>query len=160
MRRLFALVFGVVAAAAPAAAQLRDVDTPRMRLVYIDPTETYLVPHAARTLLNSLDFQRRLFTFDPADKVTVLLVDFQDSGNAGASVVPYNSVMVHVAPLNFAFETIAGNDRLNVIMNHELVHIATMDQAAAADRVFRRLFAGKVAPVAEQPESILYFFLP
>jgi hypothetical protein len=161
MRHVYRVLIACVlaAAASPAAAQLRDIDTPEMRLVYIDPTETFLVPHAARTFLNSLTFQRRLFTFDPRDKITVLLVDFQDSGNAGASVVPHNSVMVHIAPLNFTFETIAGNDRLNVIMNHELVHIATMDQAAAADRGFRRLFGGKVAPVAEQPESILYFFL-
>ena len=34
-----------------------------------------------------------------------------------------------------------------------------MDQAARPDRRFRRLFGGKVAPVHEQPESILYFFL-
>jgi hypothetical protein len=48
---------------------------------------------------------------------------------------------------------------MNVIMNHELVHIATMDRAAPRDAAFRRLFGGKVMPLAEQPESILYFFL-
>jgi hypothetical protein len=163
MRRLccaLVLAFAAVAAgASPARAQLRDVETPELRLVYIDPTETFLVPHAVRTFLNSLAFQRRLFTFDPRDPVTVVLLDFQDSGNAAASVVPYNSVMVQIAPLSFAFETIAGNDRLNIIMNHELVHVATMDQASTPDRAFRRAFHGKVAPVAEQPESILYFFL-
>ena len=46
-----------------------------------------------------------------------------------------------------------------MIVNHELVHVVTLDQAAGADRIFRRLFSGKVMPVAEQPESILYFFL-
>ena len=143
----------------PARAQLRRIETPELRLVYLDPTETFLVPHAARTFLNSLAFQRRLFTFDPRDPITVLLLDFQDSGNAGASVVPYNSVMVQVAPLSFAFETIAGNDRMNIVMNHELVHVATMDQAASLDRAFRIAFRGKVAPVPEQPESMLYFFL-
>jgi hypothetical protein len=39
------------------------------------------------------------------------------------------------------------------------VHVATMDRAARPDRWFRRLFGGKVAPVPQQPESILYFFL-
>ena len=48
---------------------------------------------------------------------------------------------------------------MNTIMNHELVHVATMDQAAGSDRMFRRLFGGKVLPVTEQPESILYFYL-
>ncbi len=46
-----------------------------------------------------------------------------------------------------------------MIMNHELVHVVTMDQAAGRDPFFRRLFGGKVMPVAEQPESILYFYL-
>ena len=34
-----------------------------------------------------------------------------------------------------------------------------MDQAAGSDRMFRRLFGGKVLPITEQPESILYFYL-
>jgi hypothetical protein len=156
---LCATALGILVASAPVRAQLQSVETPELRLVYLAPAESFLVPHVARTFLNSLAFQRRLFAFDPADRITVLLLDFQDSGNAGASVVPYNSVMTQIAPLSFAFETIAGNDRMNIIMNHELVHIATMDQAAARDRMFRRLFHGKVMPVAEQPESILYFFL-
>ena len=44
-------------------------------------------------------------------------------------------------------------------MNHELVHVATMDQATRRDRMFRRLFGGKVNPIAEQPETILYMYL-
>src|SRR5882672_1149819 len=154
-----AAALGVLAATTPARAQLRAIETADVRLIYFDPTESFLVPHAARTFLNSLEFQKRLFDFHPAGPITLFLADFSDSGNAGATVVPYNSVITQIAPFSFAFETIAGNDRMNIIMNHELVHVATMDQTAARDRFFRRLFGGKVLPVAEQPESILYFFL-
>jgi len=143
----------------PAAAQLTEEQTPGLRMVYLDGTESYLVPHATRTALNSLAFQKRLFGFDPSEDVNVLLVDLSDSGNAGASSVPHDLVRVQIAPLGFTFETLAANERMNTIMNHELVHVATMDQAAASDKVFRRLFGGKVLPVAEQPESILYFYL-
>ncbi len=89
----------------------------------------------------------------------MLLLDLSDSGNAGASSVPGNLVSVQIAPLGFSFETLAANERMNTIMNHELVHVATMDQAARSDRMFRRLFGGKVMPITEQPESILYFYL-
>jgi DNA-binding beta-propeller fold protein YncE len=156
---LTAVVSSVLATPAAVQAQLAKVETEAMRLVYVDGSESYLVPHAARTFLNSLEFQRRLFDFDPSEKITLLLVDFSDSGNAGASVVPRNVVTVQIAPLSFEFETIAANERMNTIMNHELVHIATMDQAAKKDRVFRRLFGGKVNPVAVHPESMFYFFL-
>ena len=160
LRFLRVLVFAAAASIpASANAQLSFVETAGMQLVYLDPTETFLVPHAARTFLNALAFQRRLLGFDPADPVAVLLTDISDSGNAGASVVPRNAVTVEIAPLNFAFETIAGNDRMNILMNHELVHVATMDQAAGPDRFFRKLFGGKVAPVPDHPESILYFLM-
>lgn len=155
-----ATALGILAASAPLRAQLRAIETPELRLVYFDPSETFVVPHAARTFLNALAFQRRLFTFDlNGRRITVLLADFQDAGNASVSVVPYDTLITQIAPLSFAFEAIAGNDRMNIIMNHELVHVATMDQAAAGDRFFRRLFGGKVLPVAEQPESMLYFLL-
>lgn len=149
----------IICCAKVASAQLATFETAGLRLVYIDPTETFLVPHATRTFLNSLAFQKRLFDFEPWDDITLLLMDFSDTGNAGASVVPRNTLTVQIAPLNFAFETIAGNERMNIIMNHELVHVATMDQAAGSDRFFRKLFGGKVMPVSEQPESILYFLL-
>ncbi len=140
-------------------AQLAVLETAGLRLVYLDPSETFLVPHAARTFLNSLEFQRKILDFEPRDPVTVLLTDFADAGNAGATVVPRNAVTVDIAPLNSAFETIAGNERMNIIMNHELVHLSTMDPPSSGDRAFRKLFGGKVMPVEEQPETILYFLL-
>ena len=145
--------------ARPAHAQLASLETAGLRLVYFTATESYLVPHAARTFLNSLAFQRRIFGLDPEKPVTVLMVDFSDAGNASATVVPRNNLLVDISPLSYEFETLATNERLNTIMNHELVHIATMDPAAKSDRMFRRLFGGKVTPVMEDPESILYFFL-
>ena len=145
--------------AVPAAAQLIEERTPGLRLIYVDLTESYLVPHATRTALNSLAFQKKLFGFDPQTDVTVLLLDLSDAGNAGATSVPDNMVRVQIAPLSPAFETLAANERLNTIMNHELVHVATLDQAARSDRMFRTLFRGKVAPIADQPESVLYFYL-
>ncbi len=149
----------LAAGAGPAAAQLTSLETEDLRLVSFGGAESYLVPYATRTFINSMRFQRRLFHFEPSEKTTVLLADFSDYGGAGATSVPRDSVSVQIAPLSYAFETITANERMNTIMNHELVHVATMDQAAGSDHFFRGLFAGKVMPVAEQPESILYFYL-
>src|SRR5688572_9077979 len=158
---LFRALFVSLLVAAPgvASAQLTEERTTGLRLIYVDVTESYLVPHATRTTLNSLAFQKKLFGLDPNTEVTVLLLDLSDAGNAGATSVPHNMVRVQIAPLGFAFETMAANERLNTIMNHELVHVATLDQAAGSDRMFRKLFGGKVVPIAEQPESVLYFYL-
>ncbi len=74
-----ALTIVLALIAVPAAAQLAVLEAQDVRLVYVDPTQSYLVPHAARTFLNSLAFQRKLFGLDPSEEITVLLVDFQDS---------------------------------------------------------------------------------
>ena len=148
-----------LAASPLARAQLKELDTKDLRLVYFDPGLTYVTPHAGRCFENALGFHRKLFSYTPSGPVTVLLDDFADSGNAAATAVPRNFVKVDMAPLSFAFETVVANERVNWLMNHELVHVTAVDQAAGSERFFRGLFAGKVAAVPEQPESILYFYL-
>jgi hypothetical protein len=73
---------------ATAAAQLSSVETPELRLLYVDPFETYLVPHVGSCFINSLNFEHGLLGYTPTQKFTVLLTDFSDSGNAGATAVP------------------------------------------------------------------------
>jgi hypothetical protein len=159
-RRSLLLALAVLLAFSRAVhAQLSTVDTPDVRIVYFDGTEAYLVPHAARAFLNALAFERQLFGFDSKERITLLLVDLSDAGNAAAGTVPRNVVSMQIAPLSFAFETMAANERVSTLLNHELVHIVTMDQAAGPDRAFRRLFGGKVSPIADHPESLLYWYL-
>src|SRR5262245_6324502 len=145
--------------ASSAHAQFASLETDDLRLVYITPTMSFVTPHAARCFENSMGFQRRLFGYAPSEKVSVLLLDLQDSGNASAGAVPRNNLNVQLAPLHFTFETMLANERMNTLMNHELVHIVTNDKPGGSDRFFRGLFQGKDAPIAEQPESILYFYL-
>ena len=141
------------------AQQLSSVETDKIRLLYFDPTETYLVPRVIQTFHNSADRQKSIFGYDPDGKVTVLLTDFSDYGNAGANSVPSNSLIVDIAPISTTFETAAPAERLYTIMNHELVHITNTDQTAPADERARRFFRGKVVATPEHPESILYQYL-
>ena len=149
----------LVVAIGPARAQLASLETPGLQLVYVDPSGKYLVPHVERAFLNSLEFQRRVLGFAPTDDITVLLLDLADGGNAGATAVPHDLVLVQMAPLSHAFETVTANERMTMIMNHELVHVTTMDRPAGRDRLFRKLFVGKVRPTADHPETILYSWL-
>ena len=147
------------APARSAWAQLHTVDAADLRLVFVSPSETFLVPHATQTFLNSAKFLKGLFDYEPPKKITVLLTDFSDSGNASAGSVPFGTLRVQVAPLSFTFETIVAGERMRTIMSHEMVHVIAMDQAAGRDRTFRALFGGKVMPIDEQPETVLYFYL-
>lgn len=137
----------------------RVVETDQLRLLYFDPTETHLVPRVIQTYHDSLEQQQNILGYEPAEKTTVLLVDFADTGNAGAGTVPNNALMVNIAPLSLAFETSSPAERMYTIMNHEMVHIATMDKPAPGDNKYRKFFGGKVIATAEHPETILYQYL-
>ena len=45
-----------------AAAQLSSVETKELRLLFLDPFQTYLVPHVGACFINSLTLARRTHT--------------------------------------------------------------------------------------------------
>ena len=154
-----ALLALAVGAAVADDLHLSVLETEDLRLIYFDPGQTYLVPHVVRSFENSLDWQRRVFGWVPYEKTTVLLKDFTDSGNAAARSAPNNAVTVDIAPLSRTFETFTSSERIYMLMNHELVHVVTMDQFAKQDAFWRRVFAGKLNPESAHPETLLYSYL-
>ncbi len=138
---------------------LQSVETDKLRLLYFDPTETYLVPRVIQSFHGAMDVHKKVLGYEAEEKTTMLLVDFADYGNASATAVPGNIVMVQVAPIIPSFETFAPAERMYTLMNHEMVHVVTTDQAAPPDNRNRKLFGGKVLPVSDHPESIFYHYL-
>lgn len=142
-----------------ASVELDEMTTEELRLLYFDATQGYLAPHVARCFLNSLERHRELWGWEPSQPVTVILVDLSDRGNASAGAVPRNMLMLEIAPLSFVYEIVSANERMNWLMNHELVHIASVDAAAGRDLIWRKLFAGKVQPSEDNPATILFAYL-
>ena len=157
--RVLAVSLAVLSGSHAGAQHLSTVETDKLRLLYFDPTETYLVPRVIQTFHNSADRQKSIFGYDPDEKITVLLTDFSDFGNAGANSAPRNTLAVDIAPVSLTFETAAPAERMYTIMNHELVHITNTDQMAPADQRARKFFGGKVVAKPENPETILYQYL-
>lgn len=162
MRRISFTFLSVIVIAGAAHAQSFEMDeqaSEDLRLLYFDPPQTYLTPHVTRSFYNSLEFQKQTFDWQPWDKTTVLLKDFSDYGNAAARSSPNNALLIDVAPLSRTFETFTASERVYSLMNHELVHVATMDVWNERDDFWRDLFHGKPMPEREHPESILYNYL-
>jgi len=139
--------------------ELDRLETDDMRLIYSDPLQTYLVPHVVRSFHNSMEFQKYIFDWTPWEKSSVLLTDFSDYGNARAGSVPFNFVQIDIAPLSRTFETFPASERIYMLMNHELVHLATGDVWSQQEAWWRRVFFGKPSPAQEHPESLLYAYL-
>ena len=91
----FAKSFNLSAASFCAYGQgLQSVETDKVRLLYFDPTETYLVPHILESYHGAIETHERLLGYDSEDKTTVLLLDFADYGNASATAVGSEVLMV------------------------------------------------------------------
>jgi hypothetical protein len=153
---LFVLLALPALCPAPAAAQYHEIETDDMRLIWYGPALGFIAPYTVQCFENSMRFHRKLWGYTPSERVSVIMDDFTDYGNAGVWANPRNSMSLHIAPSNFVYETGPSNERINFSMNHEVVHVVALDQAAGSDLLFRGLFRGKVRETAEHPETILY----
>jgi hypothetical protein len=151
--------FLLTASTASAQLEFRLFKTDDMLIVYMDEDNEYILPHLTNCFTNSFDFHKQLFDYTPSEEVTVLLQDFDDYGYAGASAMPTNYLTIGIEPFEYVYETSPTNERINWVMSHELLHIVASDKAAPADLRWRKVFAGKVAPIPEQPLSMIYSYL-
>ena len=149
----------LVAPDASAQLEFRLFETDDMLVVYMDEDNEYVLPHLTNCFTNSFEFHKKLFNYTPSEQVTVLLQDFDDYGYAGASAMPTNYLTIGIEPFEYVYETSPTNERINWVMSHELLHIVASDKPAPTDERWRKLFLGKVAPIPEQPLSMIYSYL-
>ncbi len=142
-----------------AFGQFSEIETPSQRLISYGSATSYMVKYVGSCVENSLRYHERMFNYTPSEKVNVIMHDMNDYGNAGASTIPRDFVMLAIAPSNFVYETSPANERINTTMNHEFVHIATLDQAAGMDNFYRSVFFGKVAEESANPVTMIYSYL-
>ena len=160
-RTVYSLLAVSLLGLAPAAdaQRLASLETDDMKLLYFDPIATYLTPHVARCYHSSLAGLESILGFETDEQSTIFLKDFSDYGNAAALAVPRNTLLFDIAPMNFAFEKFPTSERICTLMNHEMVHVISIDQATKSDMRARSFFGGKVKAVAEHPETIFYSYL-
>ena len=152
-------VIGVLLCAITLQAQLNMIKTEEMSLVTYDYGHRYILPHATRCFHRSLQFHKKLFDYEPSEPISLLIQDFGDYGNAGATAVPRNAISMGLSPFSYAFETSPAGERVFSMINHELVHVVALDNATRADKFYQKLFLGKVDPNPDHPESMFYSYL-
>ena len=153
------VVLGVTIALAAEAQRLESRRTKDLDLIYYDKAHEYLSYHLARSFENSLAFHEKLFDYTPSESIVILMQDFGDYGHGGTSTVPWNYISIGIEPFDYVYDVMPTNERMNWLMHHELVHVVATDKGADSDLFYRRLFHGKVAPIKEEPLSMLYSYL-
>ncbi|KPJ60901.1 MAG: hypothetical protein AMJ46_04205 [Latescibacteria bacterium DG_63] len=141
--------------------ELRNLvfQTEGFRIFYNFKEHDYILDHLARCGENSLRYHKTFFRYEPSEEVTVYFNDLDDYGYAGTTTIPNNWLTLGIEPFEYVYDTCPTNERMNWVMNHELVHVVASDQATRGDKLFRRVFSGKVTPTDEDPVSIFYSYL-
>ena len=152
---LLLILFGMTSC----AGQFLIYETKRMRLIYQDQSQYYIIPHMARAFETAWKFHREHFQYEPSENPTVFLHDINDYGTGGANSIPWNYVVIGLEPYDYVYETGPTNERMTWVMNHELFHVLAMDKAAGSDLFYRKIFFGKVGAIADQPVTMLYSYL-
>lgn len=164
---VFCIIFLFILTATPGARaadeeialRYRTYETNNLRIFYGFKEQEYILKHMGRCFENSWRYHRRFFDYTPSEKVTIYFNDNDDFGYAGTTTIPNNWLTLGIEPFEYVYDTCPTNERMNWVMNHELLHVVASDQAVASDKFFRTIFFGKVSPTAENPESIFYSYL-
>lgn len=162
MRKLFLfcsvpLLCLVVFAETPIHIKWYETESKNFRIVYREG-HAHLVHHILRSAENALARLSELFAYTPQDKIVINTYDVNDYGAGSATTVPRNYIWLDLAPMEPGYENIPYNERIQWLLNHELVHIVVNDLATNVEAFNRSIFA-KVAPEQVQPLSILYSVL-
>lgn len=138
--------------------KLQKFETPNVKLVFLDPNASYLVPHTVRSFENALAFHKKFWEYVPSEKTNILFNDFTDVGNGGTNVLPWNFLNIGIAPFDYTYSVVPSNERLQWLMSHELTHQVMCDKASKEDKVFRTILGGKAVGDNRDPISMVYSY--
>ncbi len=137
---------------------LKKYETKNVKLVFLDRSTSYLVPHTVRSFENALQFHKDFWVYKPTGKTNILFNDFSDAGNGGTMVIPWNFLNIGVSPFDYTYSVVPSNERLQWLMSHELAHQVMCDKTSRVDRIFQKLFGGKVVADNRDPLSLAYSY--
>jgi len=138
--------------------RIQKFQTENVKLVFLDKSTSYLVPHTVRAFENALIFHKTFWDYDPTCPTNILFNDFGDVGNGGTMVIPWNFLNIGVSPFDYTFSVVPSNERMQWLMSHELAHQVMCDKASQGDRVLQKIFGGKVTPDNRDPLSLVYSY--
>ena len=158
MKKILTILF-VLLCLTESFSQLKKIESKDFDVISTGPQLDYVLKHAIMCSHSALNFHKKLFDYDPKEKIFVMFQDFGDFGNGGATSIPNNFATACISPMNYSFESSTAGERVFSIMNHEMVHITALDNASSSDLFYQKLFAGKVLNTNDHPISMFYSYL-
>ena len=136
-------------------------ETDEARLVFFDKNLSRYIPHMIRMFQNGKARHEQIWTTDSVyvpEAPLLLLTDWEDDGNGGATPLPTSLIQIGMAPLSMSYYINPSSERYRQLFNHEYTHIVMGDKYNRKDLAWRRLFGTKVGTESAHPISALWSY--
>ena len=136
--------------------------TDEARLVFFDKNLSRYIPHMVRMFQNGKALHEQIWTTDSVyvpEAPLLLLTDWEDDGNGGATPLPRSLIQIGMAPLNMSYYVNPSGERYRQLFCHEYTHIVMTDKYNRKDLGWRKFFGTKVSVDNTQPITALWSFL-
>ncbi len=138
-------------------ADWKQVESNNFILIY-DQRHESLSDHILLSAEKAFHRLSYLFKYSPSDKIYIHIYDYSDYGSAAAATLPANYIKLELSPLEPGYENTPYTERLEWLINHELVHIFVNDFVSGITESARSVFQ-KTVPEKTNPLTIFYSLL-
>lgn len=132
-------------------------ESENFKIIYRD-SHSHLVNHLLSSAENSLIQLKKIFDYEPSEKIIINTYDVSDYGFGATTTLPENYIRIEIEPLEPGYEVVPYSERFQWLLSHELVHIVVNDMASNFESSMRSVF-GKVSPEKYQPLTVFYSLL-
>ena len=136
--------------------------TDDVQMVFFDKNLSRYIPHMIRMYQNGKALHEQIWTSDAIyvpEAPLLLLTDWEDDGNGGATPLPRSLIQIGMAPLNMSYYVNPSGERYRQLFCHEYTHIVMTDKYNRTDLGWRKFFGTKVTVDNTQPISALWSYL-
>ncbi|MBO4891523.1 MAG: hypothetical protein J5502_02855 [Prevotella sp.] len=137
-------------------------NTDDAQLVFFDKNLSRYIPHMIRMYQNGKALHEQIWTTDSLyvpEPPLLLLTDWEDDGNGGATPLPRSLIQIGMAPLSMSYYINPSIERYRQLFNHEYTHIVMSDKYNRRDQNWRKFFGTKVGTDKAHPLSALWSYL-
>ena len=136
--------------------------TDEARLVFFDKNLSRYIPHMVRMFQNGKALHEQIWTTDSLyvpEAPLLLLTDWEDDGNGGATPLPRSLIQIGMAPISMSYYINPSAERYRQLFCHEYTHIVMTDKYNRRDLGWRKFFGTKVGTDNAHPISALWSYL-
>ena len=160
--RLLLLLFFIVTPVTLAGQTYYQYNTDQARFVFFDKNLSRYIPHMVRMFQRGKALHEQVWTTDSVyipEAPLMLVTDWEDDGNGGATPLPHSLIQIGMAPLSMSYYINPSIERYQQLFAHEYTHIVMGDKYNNRDLGWRRLFGTKVGTDNAHPISALWSYL-